>query len=42
MAACQNNHLSVVEYLLSLQQTDVNTKDEVRHLLTYTDTSLSR
>lgn len=29
MAACQNNHLSVVKFLLTLQQIDVNIKDEV-------------
>ena len=29
MAACQNKHLSVVEFLLTLRQTDVNIKDEV-------------
>ena len=32
MAACQNGHLSVVEFLLTLQQTNVNIKDEVYKL----------
>ena len=29
MAACQNGHLRVVEFLLTLQQTNVSIKDEV-------------
>ena len=37
MAACQNNHLSVVEFLLTLRQTDVNVKDEVVLILLFAE-----
>ena len=33
MAACNNGHLDVVEFLLSLPQVDVNARDEVEQKL---------